>query len=85
MPGAEPLGCRFRWLTAPRSAVVQPGPGHGGLRPPTRPPNSTAAVRPARAVTPGRPAARGHTGAGRSSSPPTRTIVSAEGRRQSVR
>lgn len=29
--GAEPLGRRFRWLTAPRSAVVQPGPVHGGL------------------------------------------------------
>ncbi|NUP32643.1 MAG: DUF3037 domain-containing protein [Streptomycetaceae bacterium] len=29
--GTEPLGRRFRWLTAPRSAVVQPGPVHGGL------------------------------------------------------
>lgn len=29
--GHEPLGRRFRWLTAPRSAVVQPGPVHGGL------------------------------------------------------
>ncbi|UGQ15283.1 DUF3037 domain-containing protein [Yinghuangia sp. ASG 101] len=29
--GGEPLGRRFRWLTAPRSAVVQPGPVHGGL------------------------------------------------------
>ncbi|WP_425527899.1 DUF3037 domain-containing protein [Yinghuangia seranimata] len=28
---SEPLGRRFRWLTAPRSAVVQPGPVHGGL------------------------------------------------------
>jgi hypothetical protein len=27
----QPLGERFRWLTAPRSAVVQPGPVHGGL------------------------------------------------------
>jgi hypothetical protein len=27
----RPLGERFRWLTAPRSAVVQPGPVHGGL------------------------------------------------------
>lgn len=27
----EPLGGRFRWLTAPRSTVVQPGPVHAGL------------------------------------------------------
>jgi hypothetical protein len=27
----SPLGERFRWLTAPRSAVVQPGPVHGGI------------------------------------------------------
>jgi len=27
----RPLGERFRWLTAPRSAVVQPGPVHGGV------------------------------------------------------
>jgi len=27
----RPLGERFRWLTAPRSAIVQPGPVHGGL------------------------------------------------------
>ncbi len=27
----EPLGKRFRWLTAPRSTVVQPGPVHAGL------------------------------------------------------
>jgi hypothetical protein len=26
-----PLGTRFRWLTAPKSTVVQPGPVHGGL------------------------------------------------------
>jgi Protein of unknown function (DUF3037) len=26
-----PLGERFRWLTAPRSTVVQPGPVHSGL------------------------------------------------------
>jgi hypothetical protein len=25
------LGERFRWLTAPRSTVVQPGPTHGGM------------------------------------------------------
>ena len=25
------LGSRFRWLTAPRSTVVQPGPVHTGL------------------------------------------------------
>ncbi len=27
----EPLGKRFRWLTAPRSTVIQPGPVHAGL------------------------------------------------------
>ncbi|MCO5971119.1 MULTISPECIES: DUF3037 domain-containing protein [Actinoallomurus] len=27
----ESLGSRFRWLTAPRSTVVQPGPVHSGL------------------------------------------------------
>ncbi len=30
-PGREDLGRRFRWLTAPRSTVVQPGPVHTGL------------------------------------------------------
>ena len=31
-PLAErPLGERFRWLTAPRSGIVQPGPVHGGI------------------------------------------------------
>src|SRR5262249_7009848 len=29
--GAEPPGSRFRWLTAPRSTVVQTGPVHTGL------------------------------------------------------
>jgi hypothetical protein len=29
--GAGPVGQRFRWLTAPRSTVVQPGPVHLGL------------------------------------------------------
>lgn len=29
--GRQPLGGRFRWLTAPRSTVVQPGPVHTGL------------------------------------------------------
>lgn len=29
--GGEDLGKRFRWLTAPRSTVVQPGPVHTGL------------------------------------------------------
>ncbi|MEU0238209.1 DUF3037 domain-containing protein [Nocardiopsis sp. NPDC006198] len=29
--GRERPGQRFRWLTAPRSTVVQPGPIHGGL------------------------------------------------------
>lgn len=27
----RPLGERFNWLTAPRSAIVQPGPVHGGV------------------------------------------------------
>ena len=27
----RPLGERFRWLTAPRSTIVQPGPVHTGL------------------------------------------------------
>ena len=30
----RPLGERFRWLTAPRSTIVQPGPVHSGLRRP---------------------------------------------------
>jgi hypothetical protein len=29
--GREALGSRFRWLTAPRSTVVQSGPVHTGL------------------------------------------------------
>ena len=29
--GREALGSRFRWLTAPRSTVVHPGPVHTGL------------------------------------------------------
>ncbi|WP_067972787.1 DUF3037 domain-containing protein [Nocardiopsis trehalosi] len=29
--GAEDAGRRFRWLTAPRSTIVQPGPIHTGL------------------------------------------------------
>ncbi|MEU7988093.1 DUF3037 domain-containing protein [Streptosporangium canum] len=29
--GGEPLGSRFRWLTAPRSTIVQTGPVHAGL------------------------------------------------------
>jgi Protein of unknown function (DUF3037) len=29
--GDDDLGRRFRWLTAPRSTVVQPGPVHTGL------------------------------------------------------
>jgi hypothetical protein len=29
--GREELGSRFRWLTAPRSTVVQAGPAHTGL------------------------------------------------------
>ncbi len=27
----QPLGARFRWLTAPRSTMVQPSPVHTGL------------------------------------------------------
>jgi hypothetical protein len=27
----RPLGERFRWLTAPRSTIVHPGPVHSGL------------------------------------------------------
>ena len=30
-PAREDRGRRFRWLTAPRSTVVQPGPVHTGL------------------------------------------------------
>jgi Protein of unknown function (DUF3037) len=30
-PAEEPAGVRFRWLTAPRSTIVQPGPVHSGL------------------------------------------------------
>ena len=29
--GREDIGRRFRWLTAPRSTVIQPGPIHTGL------------------------------------------------------
>ncbi|WP_219460581.1 DUF3037 domain-containing protein [Nonomuraea rhizosphaerae] len=29
--GGESLGGRFRWLTAPRSTIVQAGPVHAGL------------------------------------------------------
>jgi hypothetical protein len=29
--GEQDIGPRFRWLTAPRSTVVQPGPVHTGL------------------------------------------------------
>jgi hypothetical protein len=28
---ASPKGDRFRWLTSPRSTVVQPGPVHAGM------------------------------------------------------
>ncbi len=38
--GTEDIGRRFRWLTAPRSTVVQPGPVHTGLsEDPTAEPN----------------------------------------------
>jgi Protein of unknown function (DUF3037) len=30
-PALAPVGERFRWLAAPRSTVVQPGPVHTGL------------------------------------------------------
>jgi len=29
--GEQPPGARFRWLTAPRSTVVQAGPVHAGI------------------------------------------------------
>ena len=29
--GQSTLGQRFRWIVAPRSTVVQPGPAHSGL------------------------------------------------------
>lgn len=29
--GAEKIGSRFRWLTAPRSTVIQPSPVHTGV------------------------------------------------------
>ncbi len=29
--GGDGIGARFRWLTAPRSTVIQPGPVHTGL------------------------------------------------------
>lgn len=29
--GTTPLGQRFRWLTAPRSTILHPGPVHAGL------------------------------------------------------
>jgi hypothetical protein len=29
--GQSPLGQRFRWLTAPRSTVLQTGPAHSGF------------------------------------------------------
>jgi len=37
--GQQDIGRRFRWLTAPRSTVVQPGPVHTGL---TRDPEAEA-------------------------------------------
>lgn len=30
-PAAQPAGKRFRWLTAPRSALLRAGPVHAGL------------------------------------------------------
>src|SRR4029077_10700860 len=30
-PAGQSPGARFRWLTAPRSTIVQPGPVHSGL------------------------------------------------------
>jgi Protein of unknown function (DUF3037) len=30
-PAEQPPGARFRWLTATRSTIVQPGPVHSGL------------------------------------------------------
>ena len=31
IPAGQPAGARFRWLTATRSTIVQPGPVHSGL------------------------------------------------------
>jgi hypothetical protein len=31
IPPGQPAGARFRWLTATRSTIVQPGPVHSGL------------------------------------------------------
>jgi hypothetical protein len=31
LAGASSKGQRFRWLTSPRSTMVQPGPAHAGL------------------------------------------------------
>ncbi|HEX6194356.1 MAG TPA: DUF3037 domain-containing protein [Jiangellaceae bacterium] len=31
LAGGASLGERFRWLTSPRSTIVQPGPTHAGL------------------------------------------------------
>ena len=47
--GREALGSRFRWLTAPRSTVIQPGPGaHRAHRGPGR--RGRPAPAPARAA-----------------------------------
>src|SRR4029077_16002636 len=44
----RPLGERFRWLTAPRSTIVQPGAVHTGLTadPPPAPPRPPPAPPP---------------------------------------
>jgi hypothetical protein len=31
IPVGQPAGARFRWLTATRSTIVQPGPVHSGI------------------------------------------------------
>jgi len=46
----QTLGERFRWLTAPRSAIVQPGPVHAGI---TTDPAAELATIPGRPPEPG--------------------------------
>ena len=58
----EEIGRRFRWLTAPRSTVVQPGPVHTGL---TTDPDADADRLLAKLVLPPTPRRRTGTGTGR--------------------
>ncbi len=49
--GQQDIGRRFRWLTAPRSTVVQPGPVHTGLT--ADPPGELARLLAALVLRPG--------------------------------